>query len=51
MNAGIHAIGFTRLTGSARERLQAPLQALLDAGMLVESDGVMAVGLLEPRQG
>ena len=51
MNEGIHAIGFTRLTAGARTRLQAPLQALLDAGMLVESDGVMAVGLLEPRQG
>jgi hypothetical protein len=49
MNAGIHAIGFTRLTGSARERLQAPLQALLDAGMLVERDGALTVARLEAR--
>ncbi|KAF0280153.1 DUF3320 domain-containing protein [Spiribacter aquaticus] len=34
MNAGIHAIGFTRLTENARDRLQGPLAALLDAGIL-----------------
>ncbi|AGY91183.1 hypothetical protein SPICUR_00790 [Spiribacter curvatus] len=50
MNAGIHAIGFTRLTDNARERLQAPLAALRDAGILeVVGDGLRVATLSSPR--
>ncbi|RZU98693.1 DUF3320 domain-containing protein [Spiribacter vilamensis] len=44
MNAGIHAIGFTRLTGNARERLQPRVQALLDTGWLVAQGEGLQVG-------
>lgn len=44
MNDGLHDIGFIRLTDNARERLQAPLQALLERRMLVRVDGGLAIG-------
>lgn len=45
LNDGIHAIGFVRLTGNARERLQGPLEALLERGMLRRVGDGLAVGL------
>lgn len=45
MNDGLYRIGFIRLTDNARERLQSPLQALLDRGMLRLADGRLWVGL------
>ena len=48
MNAGIHAIGFIRLTDNARERLQAPLESLLASGWLVAQGNMLRVGGVEP---
>lgn len=45
LNDGIHAIGFVRLTENARKRLQGPLEALLERGMLRRVGGGLAVGL------
>ena len=44
MNAGIHAIGFTRLTDNARERLQPPMEALLAQAWLVAQGGRLRAG-------
>lgn len=44
MNDGLALIGFTRLTDNARERLQAPLQALVERGMLRPVDGRVRIG-------
>lgn len=45
LNDGIHAIGFVRLTDNVRERLQGPLEALLERGMLRRVEGGLAIGL------
>ena len=44
MNDGLHTIGFIRLTANARERMEAPLQALIERGMLARVDGGIAIG-------
>ncbi|WP_421621798.1 DUF3320 domain-containing protein [Alkalilimnicola ehrlichii] len=44
LNNGLHRIGFTRLTTHAHQRLQAPLQALLDEGMLDNEDNRLHLG-------
>ncbi|WP_440996041.1 DUF3320 domain-containing protein [Arhodomonas sp. SL1] len=44
MNNGLHRIGFIRLTQNARERLQAPLRALLDEAMLQQDNGRLTLG-------
>jgi len=44
MNDGIHRMGFVRLTRNARERLQAPLEALLREGMLRLQRGSLHLG-------
>ncbi len=41
MNRGIYAIGFPRLTASARERLEEPIQALCDRGVFHEIGGCL----------
>ena len=44
MNAGLHRIGFIRLTASARERLRAPLDALLAASLVESRAGALWLG-------
>lgn len=44
MNDGIHRMGFIRLTRNARERLEAPLEALLREGMLRLQRGSLHLG-------
>lgn len=44
MNDGLHAIGFIRLTDNARARMQGPLHALLERGMLMHAAGGLAIG-------
>lgn len=44
MNDGLHTIGFIRLTDNARARMQGPLHALLERGMLARVDGGLAIG-------
>ena len=44
MNDGIYAIGFIRLTQAARERLDPPLEALLEMSMLSDTDGQLVLG-------
>jgi len=44
MNEGLHRIGFIRLTRAARARLAAPLQALVEAAMLVQAGGRLTLG-------
>lgn len=41
-NAGIHRIGFPRLTAAASERLTLPLSRLVAEGFLRDSEGVLA---------
>lgn len=45
MNRGIYRIGFKRLTENARERLQAPLQALFDQQLLRKEGESLYLGL------
>lgn len=45
MNDGLDRIGFPRLTQSARERMQSPLQALTERGEVRVRDGRLYLGL------
>lgn len=44
MNDGIYRMGFIRLTNNARERLQAPLEALLEEDMLRQREEGLRLG-------
>ena len=44
MNNALHRMGFVRLTDNARNRLRAPLERALEAGLLIERRGDMEVG-------
>ncbi|MDN3519792.1 DUF3320 domain-containing protein [Aquisalimonas lutea] len=44
MNNGLYRIGFTRLTDNARERLEAPLQRLIDEAMLTKRGESITLG-------
>lgn len=45
MNRGIYRIGFIRLTQNARDRLQAPLEACWEQGVLRRASGGLYLGL------
>lgn len=44
LNDGLHRIGFVRLTSKARQRLAAPLAALLETKFLIDREGTLRLG-------